>query len=48
MLNYYGDGRFETNSSMLWLAKTQKKEDALIDACEKAYKGNEHYIEKKS
>lgn len=46
VLNYYGNGKFDPDSSMLWLAKTQGKDKELIKACDKAYYSTEREINK--
>lgn len=44
VLNYYGNGSISPLSSMLWLAKTQKKAVKLRKACASIYKKDGNYV----
>ncbi|MFR3656706.1 MAG: hypothetical protein ACLTWK_00290 [Eisenbergiella sp.] len=44
VLNYYGNGSISPLSSMLWLAKTQKKAIKLRKACASIYKKDGNYV----
>lgn len=44
VLNYYGDGSISPLSSMLWLAKTQKKAVKLRKACASIYSKDGNYV----
>lgn len=47
VLNWYGnsgDGSIDENSSMLWLAKTQKKATKLRKACKAAHRNDGYYV----
>lgn len=46
VLNYYGNGKFDPDSSILWLAKTQGKDKELIEACDKTYYSTERAVNK--
>lgn len=49
VLNWYGnsgDGSLDDTSSMLWLAKTQDKEDALRKVCKKVHNPDGDYAER--
>lgn len=44
VLNYYGNGSISPLSSMLWLAKTQKKAVKLRKACASIYQKDGNYV----
>lgn len=44
VLNYYGNGNISPLSSMLWLAKTQKKAVKLRKACASIYRKDGNYV----
>lgn len=44
VLNYYGNGSISPLSSMLWLAKTQKKAVKLRKACASIYRKDGNYV----
>lgn len=49
VLNWYGnsgDGSIPTESSILWLAKTQGKATALRKACKKQHKNDGYYVDR--
>lgn len=46
VLNYYGDGNIDNESSILWLAKTQGKATALRKACKRQYKDDGYYVDR--
>lgn len=49
VLNWYGnsgDGIIPTESSMLWLAKTQKKAIALRNACKYVHRNDGYYVDR--
>lgn len=44
---YYSDnGSIDEESSILWLAKTQKKATKLRKACKRVYKGDAYYVDR--
>ena len=44
----YGDGSFEEESSILWLARQQGKEEELKNACKEIFDSEGNYVERKT